>query len=423
VVANPQQFLKDMFTASVEAADPMLCVPRHLPDTSGYNRVVVVGAGKAAASMAEAAEKHLTGPFEGLVITRYGYTAPCEKIEVVEAAHPVPDKAGADAAQRMIDLVSELGEGDLVIALVSGGGSSLLSAPAPGLTLEDKQAVNRELLRCGANIREMNTVRRHISAIKGGRLAAAAHPAKVHAIMISDIPGDDMGAIASGPTVADPTTFDDAMEIVTRYKLNLPASVMKHLQAGVDESPKPGDPALSNVTNVLAATPLQSLQAAADFARKNGVEPIILSDAIEGESSEAGKVLSGVALSVKAHGLPVSAPAVILSGGETTVTIKGDGSGGPNAELTLSAALTLQGEAGIWVMACDTDGVDGAREIAGAIAGPDTLAKAEAKGLSARKALANNDAHNFFEALGDGVVTGPTHTNVNDLRAFLVLPS
>lgn len=423
MVANPLQFLRDLFSAAVDAADPMRCVPRHLPDVSGYRRVVVVGAGKAAATMAKAAEDHLPDPYEGLVITRYGYTAPCEKIEVVEAAHPVPDQAGADAARRMVDLVSGLGEDDLVIALISGGGSSLLTAPAPGMTLEDKQAVNRELLRCGATIREMNTVRRHISSIKGGRLAAAAYPAKVHAIMISDIPGDDMGAIASGPTVADPTTFADAMEIVTRYKLDLPASVMKHLQVGEGESPKPGDPALANVTNVLAATPLQSMQAAADFARKNGVEPIILSDAIEGESSEVGKVLAGVALSVKAHGLPISAPAVILTGGETTVTIKGNGSGGPNAEMTLSAALTLQGEAGIWAMGCDTDGVDGARDIAGAIAGPDTLTKAVSNGLDAREALSNNDAHNFFEALGDGVVTGPTHTNVNDLRAFLVLPS
>lgn len=423
MVANPQQFLRDLFSAAVAAADPMLCVPKHLPDVSGYRRVVVVGAGKAAATMAKAAENHLPDPYVGLVITRYGYTAPCEKIEVVEAAHPVPDQAGADAAQRMIDLVSDLGEEDLVIALISGGGSSLLSAPAPGMTLADKQAVNRELLRCGATIREMNTVRRHISAIKGGRLAAAAHPAKVHAIMISDIPGDDMGAIASGPTVADPTTFADAMEIVTRYNLDLPETVMKHLQASEGESPKPGDPKLSNVTNVLSATPLQSMQAAAAFAKENGVEPIILSDAIEGESKEVGKVLAGVALSVKAHGLPVSAPAVILSGGETTVTIQGDGSGGPNAEMTLSAALTLQGEAGIWAMGCDTDGVDGAREIAGAIAGPDTLTKAEKLGLDSRKALANNDAHNYFEALGDGVVTGPTHTNVNDIRAFLVLPS
>lgn len=423
MVANPQQFLRDLFACAVDAAQPETCVPPHLPDVSGKGRVIVVGAGKAAASMAKALEAHLPDPYEGFVITRYGYTAPCEKIEVVEAAHPVPDKAGADAATRMVELVSGLGEDDLVIALISGGGSSLLTAPAPGLTLEDKQAVNRELLRCGANIREMNTVRRHISAIKGGRLAAAAYPAKVHAIMISDIPGDDMGAIASGPTVADPTTFADAMEIVTRYKLNLPDAVMAHLQKGEDESPKPGDPLLANVTNVLAATPLQSLQAAADFARKNGVEPIILSDAIEGESREAGKVLAGVALSVKAHGLPVKAPAVILSGGETTVTIQGEGSGGPNAELALSAALTLQGEAGIWALAGDTDGVDGAREIAGAIIGPDTLSKAIDKGISARKALADNDAHNFFEKLGDGVVTGPTHTNVNDFRAFLVLPS
>lgn len=423
MVANPPQFLRDLFDAAVEAADPMLCVPRHLPDVSGYRRVVVVGAGKAAASMGEAAEKHLPEPYTGLVITRYGYTAPCEKIEVVEAAHPVPDQAGADAARRMVDLVSGLGEDDLVIALISGGGSSLLTSPAPGLTLADKQAVNRELLRCGATIREMNTIRRHISSIKGGRLAAAAYPAKVHAIMISDIPGDDMGAIASGPTVADPTTFADAMEIVTRYRLDLPVSVMKHLKSGEGESPKPGDPTLAKVTNVMAATPLQSMQAAADFARQNGVEPIILSDAIEGESREVGKVLAGVALSVKAHGLPVSAPAVILTGGETTVTITGNGSGGPNAEMTLSAALTLQGDSGIWAMGCDTDGVDGAREIAGAIAGPDTLARAVSKGLDPREALSNNDAHNFFEALGDGVVTGPTHTNVNDLRAFLVLPS
>lgn len=413
------QFLRALFDAAVAAADPMTCVPAHLPGPPG-GRTVVLGAGKASARMAQAFEQHWQGAFEGLVLTRYGHAAPCRRIEIVEAAHPVPDAAGAEATARMLDMVAGLGPDDLVVCLMSGGGSALLTAPAGDLTLEDKQEVNRELLRSGATIQEMNTVRKHLSRVKGGRLAVAAHPARVHAILISDVPGDDPDVIASGPTVPDPTTFEDARRIVERYGMRLPPRAVAHLEAAAEETPKPGDPRLARAGHVFAATPMASLKAAATLAGEHGVASLILGDAIEGESREAARVIAGIAKSVATHGLPIAPPAVLLSGGETTVTVRGEGSGGPNAEFALALSLALRGEKDVWAIACDTDGIDGQGEIAGALIGPDTLQRAREEGLDPFRALDGNDAHGFFCALGDSVVTGPTHTNVNDFRAILI---
>ncbi|MEK0081761.1 glycerate kinase type-2 family protein [Benzoatithermus flavus] len=419
MTSMPRELLRAMFQAAIDAALPARIVPRHLP-TPPKGRTVVVGAGKASAAMAQALERHWPGPLEGLVVTRYGHGCPCERIEIVEAAHPVPDANGAAAARRILELVRGLSEDDLVIALISGGGSSLLALPAEGLTLADKQAVNRALLRSGAPIEAINCVRKHLSAIKGGRLAAAAFPARTLSLVISDVPGDDLSAIASGPTVPDPTTFADARAILARYGLTEPASVLRHLEEARDETPKPGDPRLARAETVLIATPQRSLEAAAEVARAAGVTPLILGDAIEGEAAEVGKVLAGIARSVAMHGHPLPAPCVLLSGGETTVTVKGSGRGGRNVELLLSLAVALQGLAGVWALAGDTDGIDGAEEVAGAIVTPDTLARARALGIDARASLAENDGHGFFAALGDQIVTGPTLTNVNDFRAVLV---
>ena len=399
---------------------PPRCVPPMLPQTPG-RRTVLIGAGKASALMAQAIEKAWPHPLEGLVVTRYGHAVPCDRVEIVEASHPVPDAAGEAAAQRILDLAQELGPEDLLICAISGGGSALLSLPGDGLTLADKQAVNKALLRSGAAIGEMNCVRKHLSAIKGGRLAAAAYPARVHTILISDVPGDDPAVIASGPTVPDDTTLAQAREILERRKIDVPDAVRARLNQPDAETPGSGDPVFNNTTTVMAARPLASLQAAADIARQAGVTPLILGDALEGESREVATVMAGIARSIRDHGLPVPAPAVLLSGGETTVTIKGDGIGGPNAEFTLALAVALKGMAGVYGLACDTDGVDGAAEVAGAIIDPDTLARAEAAGLNARAALENNDAHSFFEALGDQIKPGPTLTNVNDFRAILIV--
>ncbi|HAD99989.1 MAG TPA: glycerate kinase, partial [Rhodospirillaceae bacterium] len=396
------------------------CVPPMLPQRPG-RRTVLIGAGKASALMAQAIEKAWPHPLEGLVVTRYGHAVPCDRVEIVEASHPVPDAAGEAAAQRILDLAQELGPEDLLICAISGGGSALLSLPGDGLTLADKQAVNKALLRSGAAIGEMNCVRKHLSAIKGGRLAAAAYPARVHTILISDVPGDDPAVIASGPTVPDDTTLAQAREILERRKIDVPDAVRARLNQPDAETPGSGDPVFNNTTTVMAARPLASLQAAADIARQAGVTPLILGDALEGESREVATVMAGIARSIRDHGLPVPAPAVLLSGGETTVTIKGDGIGGPNAEFTLALAVALKGMAGVYGLACDTDGVDGAAEVAGAIIDPDTLARAEAAGLNARAALENNDAHSFFEALGDQIKPGPTLTNVNDFRAILIV--
>ena len=411
--------LRQMFDAAVASAQPSRVIASHLP-AAPAGRLIVIGAGKASAAMAQAVEQHWKGPIEGLVVTRYGYAVPCAHIEIVEAAHPVPDAAGLAAAKRLLQLVQGLSADDLVLCLISGGGSSLMPLPIDGLTLEDKQAINRALLKSGATIGEMNCVRRHLSAIKGGRLAAACHPARVLTLMISDVPGDDPIDIASGPTAADPTTCQDALDIVRRYGINLPAAAREALESGRGESVKPGDVRLAGSELRMIATPQMALEAAAEVARANGLTPYILGDAIEGEARDVGKVLAGLALQVAERGQPFKTPCVLLSGGETTVTVRGDGRGGRNVEFLLSLAVALNGHPRIHALAGDTDGVDGQEEIAGALLTPDTLARAWALGIKPRDSLANNDGHGFFEALGDAVVTGPTLTNVNDFRAIVI---
>jgi hydroxypyruvate reductase len=426
---EPKALLRRLFDAALAAADPAKVVPRHLPQPPKRGRTIVIGAGKAAGAMAKAVEDHwsVSGqPPQGLVVTRYGHGAPCRHIEVVEAAHPVPDAAGRAAAERILALVQGLGEDDLVICLISGGGSALLALPAPGLSLEDKQAVNRALLRSGADITEMNCVRKHLSAIKGGRLAAAAAPARVVSLLISDVPGDDPAVIASGPTVPDPTSFADARAILEKYGIEPPPAVRAHLERAEGESPKPGDPRLARSELVLVARPQDSLEAAAAAARAAGVAPLILGDAIEGEAREVARVMAGMALHCAREGQPATPPCVLLSGGETTVTLRGQGRGGRNAEFLLALAVALGdaagGAAGIHAIACDTDGIDGTEDNAGAVIGPDSLARAAKAGLDAKARLADNDGYGLFAALDDLVVTGPTLTNVNDFRAILVLP-
>jgi glycerate 2-kinase len=416
---TPRVLLRNMFDTAIASAQPALCVPPHLP-APPRGRLIVVGAGKASAAMARAVEENWSGPLSGLVVTRYGYAVPCERIEIVEAAHPVPDAAGMHAAQRMLERVGALHEDDLVLCLLSGGGSALLPLPAPGLTLDLKQIVGRALLACGATISEMNCVRRHLSAIKGGRLAAACHPARVLTLLISDVPGDRPVDIASGPTVADPTTCADALAIVRRYGIELPGPVREVLESGRGESVKPGDPRLARSTVQMIATPQMSLEAAARVARAAGIAPHILGDSIEGEARDVGKVFAGMALQVAERNQPFSAPCVLLSGGETTVTVRGRGRGGRNVEYLLSLAIALGGHPRIYALAGDTDGVDGQEEIAGGCIGPDSLARAWALGLRPVDMLANNDGHGFFSALGDSVITGPTLTNVNDFRAILI---
>jgi glycerate 2-kinase len=418
-MTSARALLRRMFEAAIDAAQPAQCLPAHLPPVP-KGRTIVVGAGKASAAMAKAFDDAWTHPITGLVVTRYGYGVGCRRIEIVEAAHPVPDAAGVAAATRIRDLVRGLSADDLVVCLISGGGSSLLALPAEGVTLADKQAVSRALLKSGATISEMNCVRRHLSAIKGGRLAAACHPAKVVTLLISDVPGDNPMDVASGPTVADPTTCADALDIIRRYAIDAPAAAMRVLESGAGETVKPGDPRLVRAELSIIATPQMALEAAAVIARVATIAPLILSDRIEGEARDVGKVMAGIAQHVASHGQPIAPPCVLLSGGETTVTVRGNGRGGRNVEFLLSLAIALEGSEGIYAIAGDTDGVDGQEEIAGAIVTPDTLARGWAKGIRPRKSLANNDGHGFFEALGDSVVTGPTFTNVNDFRAILV---
>jgi glycerate 2-kinase len=413
------QLLMSMFRAAVAAADPMRIVPPHLPDRP-RGRTLVIGAGKASAQMAKAVESSWKGPVEGLVVTRYGYKVPTDRIEIVEAAHPVPDQAGLDAATRMLRLVKGLRPDDLVLCLISGGGSSLLPLPVQGLTLADKQQVNRALLRSGATISEMNCVRKHLSAIKGGRLAVACAPARVVTLLISDVPGDDPSVIASGPTVPDPTTSADALAILRKYSITEPVAALEHLRRGHDETPKPGDPRLARSKAILIGAPQASLEAAATVAQAAGVTPLILSDAIEGEARDVALVHAAIARQIASHGQPARAPCVVLSGGETTVTVKGKGRGGRNAEFLLALAIALEGHPRVHAIACDTDGVDGTEDNAGAIAGPDSLARAAALGLRAKDFLADNDGYTFFQKLDDLVVTGPTLTNVNDFRAIVV---
>jgi glycerate 2-kinase len=413
--------LRDLFDTAVAAADPRTVLAAHLPPKPVSGRCVVVGGGKSAALMAAALEEAWPDvALEGTVVTRYGHAVPTRRIEVIEASHPVPDENSERGARRLLERVRGLGKDDLVIALMSGGASSLLAAPASGLTLADKQAVNRALLACGANITEMNAVRKHLSAIKGGRLAAAAAPARVVTLAISDVPGDDPAVIGSGPTVADATTFAEARALVARYGITPPDAVTARLARDDDETPKPGS--LPHAEFRMIATPMMALRAMAERARAMGLHPVILGDALEGEASQVGTVMAGIARSVRAHGEPLRAPAVLLSGGETTVTMTGKptGRGGRNTTFLLGLAVALDGAKGIWATAGDTDGIDGMDEIAGALLTPDTLARARALGMDARAKLAGHDSHGFFEALGDLIVTGPTLTNVNDIRAILI---
>lgn len=419
-MTEPRDLLTRMFQAAVRAAQPEHCIPSFLPPRP-KGRTIVIGAGKASAAMAQAFEQHWDGPLEGVIVTRYGYAVPCQHLEIIEAAHPVPDEAGERAAQRLFQQVRGLTTDDLVICLISGGGSSLLPVPGVGVTLADKQSISRALLKSGATISEMNCVRRHLSGIKGGRLAAACAPARVVNLLISDVPGDQPCDIASGPTVADPSTCADALDIVRRYQIDLPAGARHLLESGDGETLKPGAPPLARVETHLIATPQLALEAAASVARAAGVTPVLLGDRIEGEARDVGKVLAGIALQVRAHNQPVPAPCVLLSGGETTVTVRGQGRGGRNVECLLSAAIALDGTDRIYGLAGDTDGVDGQEEIAGALITPDTLSRAWAIDMPPRTHLDDNNGHGFFERLGDSLITGPTLTNVNDFRAFLIL--
>jgi hydroxypyruvate reductase len=413
------RLLQDMFDAAIATAQPALRVPDFLPEAP-RGRTIVVGAGKASAAMARAVEDHWTGRLEGLVVTRYGYAVPCEHIEIVEAAHPVPDENGLAAATRMLELVSDLTADDLVICLISGGGSALLPLPAEGLTLQDKQEISQALLASGATISEMNCVRRHLSAIKGGRLAAACHPARVVNLIISDVPADAASDIASGPTVPDTTTCADALAVLRRYEICASPAAIALLENGSTETLKPDDPHLPCIKTHLIATPQLALEAAASQSRAAGIDVHILSDAIEGEARDVGAVMAGIARQVSRRGQPFQAPCILLSGGETTVTIRGDGRGGRNVEFLLSLGVALNGEPGVFAIAGDTDGVDGQEEIAGALLRPDTLKRARERGIRPAERLENNDAHGFFQALGDSVITGPTLTNVNDFRAIFI---
>jgi len=418
--ATARAALHRIFVASIAAADPRAMLADHLPDKP-KGRCVVVGAGKSAAVMAAALEDAWSDvPLSGIVVTRYGHSVPTRFIEVVEASHPLPDANSLDGARRVMEAVQGLSANDLVIALISGGGSSLLALPAPGLTLADKQAVNRALLGSGATISEMNTVRKHLSGIKGGRLAAAAAPAKLVTLAISDVPGDDPAVIASGPTVPDPTTFADARAIVARFNIAIAPHIAALLAQELDETPKPGS--LGHASFRIVATPSGSLAAAARVAESMGITALILGDAIEGESRELGTVMAGIARSVRTHGLPLRPPALLLSGGETTVSIGAGsaGRGGRNTEFLLGLALALSGIPGIWAVAGDTDGIDGTEDAAGGFVMPDTLARARAAGLDPHAVLAAHDSYHLFDALEDLIRTGPTLTNVNDIRAILI---
>lgn len=413
----PSDLLNRLFLRAVAVADPMQSLAQHLPPKPA-GRVVVIGAGKASARMAEAVEAEW-GACEGLVITRYGYARPCQGIRIVEAAHPVPDAAGLAATADMLDLLSGLGADDYVLALISGGASSLLIAPAGDITLAEKQAVNAALLASGAPIDRMNALRKHLSRVKGGQLAAAAYPAQMLALMISDVPGDDPAFIGSGPTVGDAATTADARAVLDRWQIDAPDSVRAALNAPTGVI-APDDTRLSRVENRIYAAPAQSLDAAAELARDAGIKVQILGDAIEGEARDIAASHAALALKLQAGRGPDAPPLLLLSGGELTVTRRGDGIGGPNAEYCLALAIALGGAAGIHALACDTDGVDGAAEVAGAVIGPDTLMLAHNHGIDPQQALARNDAHRFFAAIDRQVITGPTLTNVNDFRAILV---
>ena len=437
VTREPREFLQHLFDAAVKRALPLESTGAYLPQPPTAGRTIVIGAGKAGGAMAQAVDAlwPQDAPLEGLVVTRYHHTPPRpetlknlkQRIEIIEAAHPVPDAAGLTASERMLEMVQGLTENDLVLCLISGGGSALLTLPAEGLTLADKQRINQALLSSGANISEMNCLRKHLSRIKGGRLAAACAPARVVTLTISDVPGDDPSTIASGPTVPDASTCADALAILKRYAIELPAAVLAQLESGALETPKPGDVAFSGHEVHLIATPQQSLEAAAAAARAAGLAAYILSDEMEGESREVGKVHAALARATAKGTGAFQKPCVILSGGETTVTLKpqhagaAKGRGGRAGEFCMGLALGLQGQSGVYALAADTDGIDGVEDNAGAYVAPDTLQRATAKGMKLDDYLDRNDAYGYFDALGDLIVTGPTYTNVNDFRVLLVL--
>ena len=406
---DPAGFLKSLFDAAIAAAQPAVCVPPHLPPLP-RGRTIVIGAGKASAAMAAAVEAHWPGDLEGLVVTRYGFSQPCEKIEIVEAAHPIPDEAGLDAAKRMQELVQGLTSEDLVLCLISGGGSALLTLPAEGIPFEDKQAVTDMLLRCGAPISEINLVRKHLSAVKGGRLGAACSPARLHTLIISDVPGDEPAMVASGPTIPDGTRPSDALKVLEKFELTIPPFVRTHLEGSPSEPVQ-----VKNASHYVIASAGQSLEVAAVEAARQDIGVTIFGDAVEGESRDVGRDIARRVLAGDER------PHLYLSGGETTVTMRGSGIGGPNTEFLLGLALELNGAPGIYALACDTDGIDGSGDNAGAIVTPETLARAKAALLDAAKRLTNNDAYSFFKDLDDLVISGPTYTNVNDFRAILVL--
>jgi len=418
---SPDSLLRAAFEAAIDAAQPATCVPPFLPDPP-RGRTIVVGAGKAAAAMALALDRNWVGDLSGLVVTAQGHGVRCPRVEVIEASHPVPAETARRAAEQILQRVGGLGADDLVICLLSGGGSALLPLPAPGLTLDEKQSITRQLLRSGATIGEFNCVRRHLSRIKGGRLAAACHPARVVTLAISDVPGDDPADIASGPTVADPTTCADALAVLDKYRIEASPVVRSGLRTGEWESVKPGDPRLARADYRVVARPQWSLDAAARLAAERGVAPLILSDRLEGEARVVAREMAGLVAAVMHDGRPVRPPCLLLSGGETTVVVRGAGRGGRNVEFLLALGIALGERDNVFAIAADTDGMDGMEPVAGAIWRPDSLARAAALGLDPQRLLDDNDAHTFFAALGDSVVTGPTRTNVNDFRAILVLP-
>jgi hydroxypyruvate reductase len=421
---TPKELLLESFRVAVGAADPLKILPAHLPPPPA-GRTLVLGAGKAAASMALAVEQHwpAAAPLEGLVITRYRHGLLTNRVKVVEAGHPIPDESGAKAAREILRLAKSLGPDDLLLALVSGGGSALLSLPVDGITMDELKATTKELLRCGAPIQDMNTVRKHLSAIQGGRLAAATK-ARVLALVVSDVTGDDPTHIASGPCAPDPTTYQDALDVLARYSLKAPKNVVDFLERGargeIPESPKPGDKVFARVENLVIATAQQSLQAAARYFAGHGIAPAILGDSVTGEASEVAKVYGALTRQVKRHGEPFKPPVALISGGECTVTVRGRGRGGRCGEFLLALGLDLAGVDGVHALAADTDGIDGSEDNAGAYLAPDSLARAESTGLSAKRLAANNDSYSFFSVLGDLLVTGPTRTNVNDYRVILI---
>lgn len=422
---NPRELLRNSFQAAIDAADPLQIVPSHLPDPPRRN-TLVIGAGKAAAAMAQAVEAHWPAGahLEGIVVTPYGHSLPTHSIMVIEAGHPLPDTQGELASRAILESVQMLGADDLLLGLFSGGGSSLLSAPIPGVTLDELKAIAHQLLLCGASIQEINTVRKHLSTVLGGRLAAACR-APVRCLIISDVTDNDPTHIASGPCAPDPTTYQDTLALIEHYAITVSPQVMHILQVnsqdGGNETPKPGDPVFRNVKNRIIATAHQSLAAAAQFFHSQGITPLILGDTVTGEAREVAKVHAAIAREVRHYGNPYKPPVALISGGETTVTVKGPGRGGRNTEFLLSLAIALGGLEGIYALACDTDGIDGTESNAGAILTPDTLSRARRLGINPVASLNNNDAHAFFERLGDLIVTGPTHTNVNDYRVILIL--